>query len=89
MPAAPTTIPRMGRKRKQLDERRYEHRLAIRVREVRLERDKTVPQVAKAIKIPASTYYAYENGSLTFPFEVLASLAKYFKVTMHHLIPEE
>lgn len=73
------TIPRMGRRRKTVDQSTYSGRVAVRLRELREKSGKSAAQVAKSLKIPASTYYAYENGNREFPLDIVPRLCRVLK----------
>lgn len=83
-----TTIPRMGRRRKTVDQSTYSGRVAVRLRELREKKKKTVAEVAKALKIPASTYYGYENNQSEPTLDRFAKIAKILGVKPGDLFPE-
>ena len=57
-----------------------------RIRELREDRDFTQEQVGKAVNVPQRTYAYYETGERMIPPQVLASLARFYGVSVDYLL---
>ena len=57
-----------------------------RMRELRLENNKTMKQAAKELEMPYTTYVNYEKGLREPNSEVLIKIAKYFSVSIDYLL---
>ena len=79
----------VGRKRKEPDLKRYSGRLAARLRSLRERSGKTAEEMADALDIPPSTYYAYENHNVAMPTDLIPQAAKVLGVKPRTLTPEE
>lgn len=89
MTITPATIPRMGRRRKLVDQSTYSGRVAVRLRELRERAGKSVEEVAKALKIPPSSYYNYENGRTEPPLNSFRKIATILGVNVRNLFPKD
>jgi transcriptional regulator with XRE-family HTH domain len=88
MTTSQATIPRMGRRRKLVDQSTYSGRVAVRLRELRERAGKTVPEMAKSLRIPVTTYYNYENATANIPFDLIPPLCKVLGVSCRKFFPE-
>lgn len=87
MTTAPTTIPRMGRRRKTVDQSTYSGRVAVRLRELRERAGKTVPEMALAVGVAELTWYRYESNERGIPFDMLPDVAAILGVSIRQIIP--
>ena len=62
------------------------NRLAVRLRELRREKDMTQNDLARAIMVPRVTYTHYELGKRTPDLDTIIQLARYFDVTVDYLL---
>lgn len=83
------TIPRMGRRRKTVDQSTYSGRVAVRLRELREKAGKTVPEMAKALKVPVTTYYNWENGTANIPFDSIPRLCDVLGIPCRTFFPQK
>lgn len=79
----------VGRKRKEPDLKRYSGRLAARLRSLRERAGKTAEEMADSLKVPISTYYAYENHNVALPTDLIPSVAKALGVNPRSVTPEK
>lgn len=63
--------------------------LGERLKLLRIEREKSVRDVATDLEIGKSTLSCYENNIKKPSYEVLGKLADYYNVTMSYLLGEE
>ena len=57
-----------------------------RIKQLRIDRDKTQKEVADYLNIAQRTYSGYESGSRNVPVQVVAALAKYYKTTTDYIL---
>lgn len=88
MTTIPATIPRMGRRRKTVDQSTYSGRVAVRLRELRERAGKTVPEMAKALRIPVTTYYNLENATTIVPLDLIPRICTVLGVPCRKFFPE-
>lgn len=60
--------------------------LAERIKHARIAKGKTQEEMAYLIGITRATYGYYENGKVLPPVDKLVKLAKYFHVSLDHLV---
>lgn len=56
-----------------------------RIKDTRIDRDKTQAEVANAIGTSQSYYAQYENGKRTIPLDRAVILAQYYNVSLDYL----
>lgn len=56
-----------------------------RIRDLRIDRDKSQAEIAEVIGTSQSYYAQYENGKRSIPFERVILLAKYYNVSIDYL----
>ncbi len=57
-----------------------------RIKELRVDSDKTQKEVADYLNIAQRTYSGYENGTRNIPVQVVVKLAKYYNKTTDYLL---
>ena len=57
-----------------------------RIKELRIDSDKTQKEIAEYLNIAQRTYSGYENGSRNIPVQVIVALAKYYNTTTDYLL---
>lgn len=57
-----------------------------RIKEMRIDNDKTQKDVAEYLNIAQRTYSGYENGTRNIPVQVVVALAIYYKTTTDYLL---
>ena len=57
-----------------------------RIKELRIDNDKTQKEIAEYLNIAQRTYSGYENGSRNIPVQVIVALAKYYNTTTDYLL---
>ena len=55
---------------------------------LRDQRSYTQSQLARALKLPQSTYAGYEMGLRKFPLHIIKQIADFFGVTIDYLLSE-
>lgn len=88
MDATVMTIPRMGRKRKEVDESKFNGRVAVRLRALREKKKVSVAQMAKALKIGATAYYYYETGERDMPLSSIPVICRVLGVRPSRFLPD-
>lgn len=88
MPAVAITIPRMGRKRKDVDTSTYSGRVAARLRLLREDRKLTVKKMAKRLGITPTAYYYYESNDYDVPLNSVPKICRILGVTVSDFFPE-
>lgn len=88
MTTTPATIPRMGRRRKTVDQSTYSGRVAVRLRELRLKKKKSVKEIAKRLGVTIQAYYAYESNSSAIPFDRIPDLCELLRIRVRDFFPE-
>ena len=58
---------------------------AERIRELRVDNDKTQAEIAKLLKVGQRTYCDYELGKTRIPVDSLIILAKLYNVSMDYI----
>ena len=56
-----------------------------RLRDLRIDNDKTQAEIARVIGTSQSYYAQYENGKRSIPFERVMVLAKYYNVSLDYI----
>ena len=56
-----------------------------RLRDLRIDNDKSQAEIAKIIGTSQSYYAQYENGKRNIPFERIIILAKYYNVSLDYI----
>lgn len=84
----------MARPARDPDTSTYTGRFALRLRELREKRGKTVPEMVDAFRlqgltVAAPTIYGWERGIRTPDFDSLPQIAAAYGVTVRSLIPAE
>ena len=57
-----------------------------RIKELRIDSDKTQKEIAEYLNIAQRTYSGYENGTRNIPVQVIVALAKYYSTTTDYLL---
>lgn len=57
-----------------------------RIKELRIDCDKSQREVAAYLNIAQRTYSDYENGSRNVPVQVVVALANYYKTTTDYIL---
>ncbi len=57
-----------------------------RIRDLRVDKDKSQTELAKYLNVSQSTYSRYENGELDIPSGVLIALSHYYHVSIDYLL---
>lgn len=61
----------------------------MRLKELRVLKNKTQEEVANELNIPRTKYARYEYGTSEPNFQILTQMADYFKVTIDYLLDHE
>ena len=56
-----------------------------RLRDLRIDNDKSQSEIAEIIGTSQSYYAQYENGKRSIPFERVVALAKYYNVSLDYI----
>ncbi len=56
-----------------------------RIRDLRIDSDKSQSDIAKIIGTSQSYYAQYENGKRSIPFERMVILARYYNVSLDYI----
>ncbi len=56
-----------------------------RIRDLRIDNDKSQSDIAKIIGTSQSYYAQYENGKRSIPFERMVILARYYNVSLDYI----
>lgn len=57
-----------------------------RIKELRIDNDKSQKEVADHLSIAQRTYSGYENGTRNIPVQIVVALAKYYGTTADYLL---
>lgn len=57
-----------------------------RIRDLRVDKDKSQTELAKYLNVSQSTYSRYESGELDIPSGVLIALSRYYHVSIDYLL---
>lgn len=57
-----------------------------RIKELRVDNDKTQEDIAKHLNIAQRTYSGYENGSRNIPVQIVVELAKFYNTTTDYIL---
>ena len=57
-----------------------QNKVRLRVKQLRLENNKTQEEIAKYLDVDKSTYNKYENGKRKFNNDVVKQLAEYYNI---------
>jgi transcriptional regulator with XRE-family HTH domain len=60
--------------------------LALRLRELREDKDRTQAEIAEVLRITRACYSMYESGKRQVSYEALDILADYYKVSIDYLL---
>lgn len=66
--------------------RRYKVKLRLRVKQLRLDNNKTQDEIAKYLNVDKSTYNKYENGKRKFNNDVVKELAEYYNIKVSDIV---
>lgn len=67
-------------------EEKTQARVDLRIKNLRLENNKSQKDLAKYLKIDLSTYNKYEKGSKKLSNEVVKKLAEYYNVSVSDIV---
>ena len=57
-----------------------------RIKELRIDSDKSQKEIAEYLTIAQRTYSGYENGTRNIPVQIVVALAKYYNTTTDYLL---
>lgn len=57
-----------------------------RIRNIRIDRDKTQADIARIVNVKQNTYCQYETGVLNYPLDVVVKLAQFYNVSIDYLV---
>ena len=61
-------------------------RARLRIKNLRLENNKSQKEIAKYLEVDLSTYNKYEKGSRKLSNEVVKKLAEYYKISVSDIV---
>lgn len=53
-----------------------------RIKDLRIDNDKTQKQIAEMLELKQPNYYRYESGERDIPTEIIKKLAKYYNIIL-------
>ena len=68
------------------EEKKIQSKVRLRVKQLRLDNDKTQDEIAKYLNVDKSTYNKYENGKRKFNNDVVKELADYYNVKVSDIV---
>lgn len=68
------------------EEEKTQVRIRLRIKNLRLDNNKSQKELAKYLKINLSTYNKYEKGSRKLSNEVVKKLAEYYNVSVSDIV---
>lgn len=57
-----------------------------RIKDLRIDNDKTQKQIAEMLELKQPNYYRYESGERDIPTEIIKKLAKYYNITADYIL---
>ena len=63
-----------------------QNKVRLRVKQLRLENNKTQEEIAKYLDVDKSTYNKYENGKRKFNNDVVKQLAEYYNIKVSDIV---
>lgn len=57
-----------------------------RIKELRLDSDKSQREIAEYLNIAQRTYSGYENGTRNVPVQIVVALAQYYQTTTDYIL---
>lgn len=57
-----------------------------RIKELRIDHDKSQKEIAQYLNIAQRTYSGYENGTRNIPVQIVIALAHYYNTTTDYLL---
>ena len=57
-----------------------------RIKDLRIDKDKSQKDVAEYLNIAQRTYSGYENGTRNIPVQIVVKLAEYYNTTTDYLL---
>ncbi len=63
-----------------------QNKVRLRVKQLRLENNKTQEEIAKYLDVDKSTYNKYENGKRKFNNDVVKQLADYYNIKISDIV---
>lgn len=68
------------------EEKKIQSKVRLRVKQLRLENNKTQDEIAKYLNVDKSTYNKYENGKRKFNNDVVKELADYYNIKVSDIV---
>ena len=68
------------------EEKKIQSKVRLRVKQLRLENNKTQDDIAKYLGVDKSTYNKYENGKRKFNNDVVKELAEYYNIKVSDIV---
>ncbi len=68
------------------EEKKIQNKVRLRVKQLRLESNKTQEEIAKYLDVDKSTYNKYENGKRKFNNDVVKQLADYYNIKVSDIV---
>lgn len=68
------------------EEQKIQNKARLRIKNLRLESNKTQDEIAKVLDIDKSTYNKYENGKRKINNDVVKELAKYYDIKVSDIV---
>lgn len=68
------------------EQEKIQSRVRLRVKQLRLDNNKTQDEIAKYLGVDKSTYNKYENGKRKFNNDVVKQLADYYNIKVSDIV---
>ena len=68
------------------EEKKIQSKVRLRVKQLRLDNNKTQDEIAKYLNVDKSTYNKYENGKRKFNNDVVKKLAEYYNIKVSDIV---
>ena len=68
------------------EEKKIQNKVRLRVKQLRLDNNKTQDEIAKYLGVDKSTYNKYENGKRKFNNDVVKELADYYNIKVSDIV---
>lgn len=68
------------------EEKKIQSKVRLRVKQLRLDNNKTQDEIAKYLNVDKSTYNKYENGKRKFNNDVVKELADYYNIKVSDIV---
>ncbi len=68
------------------EEEKIQNKARLRIKNLRLENNKTQDDIAKYLKVDKSTYNKYENGKRKLNNDVVKELAEYYNIKVSDIV---